>query len=203
MISHGFKVLLAAITALGLAGTAQAEKADRDKEADFTADRSVFDDLKQVGVLSGHVIIVKGTMRLTGEEIEYRQNDRGYKDYSVTAPADGLASFHERRDPIHPGVESTIDGVGAHIDYDDESGRVVLTHHAVVRFFDNGEQREVVSGEIIVYDSRNDTYSVDGHAADGKQGRVHGVIPPRKSLPAAEPGPTSLKSSAQVSGGEQ
>jgi lipopolysaccharide export system protein LptA len=199
-MTRTYRKAWALIVILALASPTWAEKADRDKDADFTADHSVFDDLKQIGILTGHVVIIKGTMRLTGEEIQYRQNDRGYKIYTVTAPKDGLASFHERRDPTHPGIESTIDGVGEHIDYDDDSGRVVLTHRAIVKFFDNGEQREVVSGEVIVYDSRNDTYSVDGHLQDGQPGRVHGVIPPRK--PAAVPGSTtSLKPADQVDGG--
>jgi lipopolysaccharide export system protein LptA len=174
--------------ALSLA-PAHAEKADRDKEADVVADHSTLDDLHQVDVLTGHVLLTKGTMRLTGDVMEHRQDERGYQYYVVTAAPGELATFHERRDPVQPGVESTVDGVGERIEYDDRSDQVVLLRRAVVKRFDNGEQREVLSGERIVYDGRKASYDVEGKGADGS-GRVHVVIPPRGNPPArpATPG---------------
>ena len=56
--------------ALGLLPAAVlAERADRDKEANVTADHSTLDDLHQVQILTGHVLLIKGTMRLGGERI--------------------------------------------------------------------------------------------------------------------------------------
>jgi lipopolysaccharide export system protein LptA len=183
---------------LGMA-PAWAERADRDKEADVVADHSTLDDLHQTYVLTGHVLLTKGTMRLTGERMERRQDDRGYQYYVVIAAPGELATFHERRDPVQPGIESTVDGVGERIEYDDKSDQVILLRRAVVKKFDNGEQRDVISGERIVYDGRKDSYEVEGRSSEVGNGRVHVVIPPR-SNPEAAPGAAAAVPGASPGG---
>ncbi len=183
-----------ALAALALAGTAaRAERADKDREANVTADHSTLDDLHQVEVLTGHVVLIKGTMRLGGERMEHRQDERGYQYYVVTAAPDDLATFHERRDPVRAGVESTLDGVAERIEYDDKDDRVTLTHRAVVKRFDDGELRDELGGERIVYDARKSSYEVDGRTVAGGDGRVRIRIAPRGSAPApATPAPTPV-----------
>jgi lipopolysaccharide export system protein LptA len=175
-----------------LAAPAWAERADRDKEANVTADHSTLDDLHQVEVLTGHVMLIKGTMRLGGERMEHRQDEKGYQYYVVTAAPGELATFHERRDPVRVGVESTIDGFGERIDYDDKTDQVVLSRRSVVKRYENGELRDELSGERIVYDARKASYEVDGRAVGGAGGRVHIRIAPRSGAvppaPAAAPG---------------
>jgi lipopolysaccharide export system protein LptA len=182
-----------ALAALALGGApARAERADKDREANVTADHSTLDDLHQVEVLTGHVVLIKGTMRLGGERMEHRQDERGYQYYVVTAAPDDLATFHERRDPVRPGVESTLDGVAERIEYDDKDDRVTLTRRAVVKRFDNGELRDELGGERIVYDARKSNYEVDGHTVEGEKGRVVIRIAPRGSGPApATPAPAT------------
>lgn len=162
-----------------LASPASAERADRDKEANVTADHSTLDDLHQVEVLTGHVVLIKGTMRLTGERMEHRQDELGYEYYVVTAAPNELATFHERRDPVREGVESTLDGYAERIEYDEKNDRVTLIQRALVKRFENDELRDELSGTRIVYDGRNANYDVDGHNVDGTGGRVHIRIAPR------------------------
>jgi len=164
---------------LALAAPALAERADRDKEANVTADHSTLDDLHQVQVLTGHVVMIKGTMRLGGERMEHRQDDEGYQYYVVTAAPNELASFHERRDEVRAGIESTLDGYAERIEYDDRNERVTLFQRALVKRFENGEQRDELSGTRIVYDARKATYDVDGRNPDGSGNRVHMIIAPR------------------------
>lgn len=187
---------------LALTGTAWAEKADRDKDVEVSADHVTIDDLNQITLFTGHVVLVKGSMRLSGERVEQRQDERGYQHYFIVAQEGGLASFQERRDATQPGVESTVEGVGERVEYDDQSGKLVLVHRALVKRSDNGEQREMASGERIVYDSRHDTYEVDGRTADGQNGRVHLVIPPHRPVPdhKSEAGATTLKPATQLPG---
>jgi len=183
---------------LALAAPALAERADRDKEANVTADHSTLDDLHQVQVLTGHVVMIKGTMRLGGERMEHRQDDEGYQYYVVTAAPNELASFHERRDEVRAGIESTLDGYAERIEYDDRNERVTLFQRALVKRFENGEQRDELSGTRIVYDARKATYDVDGRNPDGSGNRVHMIIAPR-TAPAA-PGaavPTPLRKDRQ------
>jgi lipopolysaccharide export system protein LptA len=176
---------LALLAALPLA--AHGERADREKAANVTADHSTLDDLHQVQVLTGHVVLIKGTMRLGGERMEHRQDEQGYQYYIVNAAPGELASFHERRDPVREGVESTIDGYADRIDYDDRTDKVILTGHALVKRFENGEQRDELSGTRIVYDARKSNYDVDGRSPDGGGSRVHITIAPRAGAAAPAP----------------
>ncbi len=176
----------AALLALALgAAPARGERADRDREANVTADHSTLDDLHQVEVLTGHVVLVKGSMRLAGERMEHRQDEQGYQTYVVTAAPQELASFHERRDPVREGTESTVDGFAERIEYDERNDRVTLQRRAVVKRYENDELRDELSGASVVYDARKATYEVDGRNVDGSGDRVHIRIAPRAAPSAA------------------
>ena len=158
---------------------AHAERADRNKEAYVTADHSTLDDLTQVEVLTGHVLLVKGTMRLTGDRMVHRQDPEGYQHYVATADPGNLARYHERRDPVRPGVISTIDGAAERIDYDDKSDKVIMTGNAIVKRFDNGVLQDELQGARIVYNERDATYDVTSGKSSAGDGRVHIRIAPR------------------------
>ncbi len=187
--------LLAAAAVL-LAVDARAERADRDKEANVTADHSTLDDLHQVEVLTGHVVLIKGTMRLGGDRMEHREDDHGYQYYVVTAAPNELATFHERRDPVREGVESTLDGYAERIEYNDRTDEVTLYRRALVKRFENNELRDELSGARILYDGRKATYDVVGRGADGSGNRVHIRMAPRSAAAppataAAAPSPAT------------
>jgi lipopolysaccharide export system protein LptA len=184
-------VLAVGLLAVQLTGPARAERADRDKEANVSADHSTLDDLHQVEVLTGHVVLVKGTMRLAGERMEHRQDERGYHTYVVTAAPGELATFHERRDPVRVGVESTLDGYAERIEYSDRTEQVTLYLRAVVKRFENDEFRDELSGTKIVYDARKATYDVDGRNIDGSESRVRLRIAPQRPATGPAPGPAN------------
>jgi lipopolysaccharide export system protein LptA len=195
------RTLLAA-GALVLALGAHAERADRDKEANVTADHSTLDDLHQVEVLTGHVLLIKGTMRLTGDRMEHRQDDHGYQYYVVTAAPNELATFHERRDPVREGVESTLDGYAERIEYNDRTDEVTLYRRALVKRFENDELRDELSGARILYDGRKATYDVDGRGVDGSGSRVHIRMAPRSaSTPPLAPAPAAAGPGAAPAAG--
>ncbi len=188
-------LLLAAATCL-LGPVARAEKADRGLPTLIVADHQTVDDLKQVSVFTGHVVLTKGTIRITGERMEYREDPEGFQYAVVTAAPQSLATFHERRDPAHPGIEETIDGVAERIEYDSHADTVKLFTRAIVRRFENGVARDEFSGDHIFYDARNSHYDLTG-AASSSGGRVHALIAPRaaEAPPAkpAEPKPAEPK----------
>ena len=57
---------------LGRLGPALAEKADRDKPMNVESDRLEHDDLRQVSIFIGRVVLTKGTLILKGDRIEVR-----------------------------------------------------------------------------------------------------------------------------------
>jgi lipopolysaccharide export system protein LptA len=181
----GRLLLLAACMTPSLAG---AERADRNQPTLIVADHQTVDDLKQVSVFTGHVVLTKGTIRVTGERMEYREDPEGYQYAVVTAGEDSTATFHQRRDPTRPGVEETIDGVAERIEYDNRADTVKLFTHAIVRRFENGVMRDEFTGDRITYDARNSHYDLTG-STSGPGGRVTARIAPRVSetAPAEEP----------------
>lgn len=179
---------------LALPGAAAwAERADRDRVATVSADHSSLDDLHQVEVLTGHVVLVKGSMRLTGERMERREDELGYQHYLVTTVPGALATFHERRDPVKPGVEDTVDCYGERIEYDERTDQLWLNQRALVKHFENGELHDELSGVRIVYDARKATYEIDGRNSDGSGDRVHIRIAPHNAPPIEGKGGPGLR----------
>jgi lipopolysaccharide export system protein LptA len=188
---------LLVLTAWLVPSLAGAERADRYQATLIVADHQTVDDLKQVSVFTGHVVLTKGTIRVTGERMEYREDPEGYQYAVVTAGEDSTATFHQRRDQTHPGVEETIDGVADRIEYDNRADTVKLFTHAVVRRFENGVMRDEFTGDRITYDARNSHYDLTG-STSGPDARVHARIAPRinESTPAEAPKTTDPARSA-------
>ena len=91
---------------------ARGERADRDKPLNYEADTGECDDLQQVCVLAGNVVLVKGTMRATGDRVQIRKDPEGYQYGLIQAAPGKVATFRQRRDTSQPGVEEFVDGAG-------------------------------------------------------------------------------------------
>ncbi len=168
-----------------------AEKADRSKPLNYEANQGECDDLKQVCVLIGNVVLNKGTMRAAGERVQVRKDPEGYQ-YGVIVAAPGkLASFRQRRDSSKPGLEEFVEGYAERIEYDEREDTVKLITRARVRLLENELQRDELRGDAITYDQRNAKYFVTGGkpSADpnNPDGRVRGTIAPRAEAPIDAP----------------
>jgi lipopolysaccharide export system protein LptA len=180
--------LLAFVVACAAAVPALAERADRDKPLNYEANSGECDDLKQICVLVGDVVLVKGTMRATGERVQIRKDPEGYQ-YGVIEAAPGkLATFRQRRDASKPGLEEYVEGYAERIEYDEKADAVRLLGRARVRLLENDVQRDELRGDAIVYDQRNAKYSVTGAPTPGADTRVRGTIGPRNNQTSAAPG---------------
>jgi lipopolysaccharide export system protein LptA len=173
---------------------AHAERADRDKPTQILADRFVGDELKQTVVYTGNVTLTRGTLRITGERLELREDPERYRYAVVTGAPGKLASFRQRRDSTNPGVEEYVEGYAERIEYDERAETVKFIERAQWRRLENGEPRDELSGSLIVYDSRNSKYWAEG-AADPTRGdgRVRTIIAPRADAPAATAPQVDLK----------
>lgn len=167
---------IAAVLALTLP-CAQAERADRDKPVNVEADSMHYDDLKQVNVFSGNVTLTKGTIVIRGDRLVLRQDPEGYQ-YGT---AEGRpASFRQKRD----GVDQFVVGVGRQLSYDGRTEKVRLEDQASLKRLERERVMDEVHGRVIVYDSRNEVFDVEGggRAAatpENPSGRVRVVIQPR------------------------
>ena len=158
-----------------------AERADRYKPTNVEADRMQYDDLKQVTVFTGSVVMTKGTMVLRGDRVVLVQDPEGYQHGTATGKP---ASFRQKRD----GVDEWVEGYGEEIEYDGKSETVRLTRKAKVRRLEGTRVVDEIDGAVIVYDSRTEQFAVEGGAASGPTaaggGRVRIVIQPRLGDPA-------------------
>jgi lipopolysaccharide export system protein LptA len=173
--------------ALG-AGAAHAEKADRAKPMNIEADALRHDDLKQVSVFTGRVVMTKGTIVIRGARLEVRQDPDGYQFGVVTAEPGKRAFFRERRDG--PG-EEYIEGEGETIEYDGRADKVRFIRKAEMRRLRGATLSDEINGNVIVYDNVTDVFTTDGErtvpSAANPGGRVRAVLAPKAGASAAAP----------------
>ena len=178
---------IAAALAACLSLPVHAEKADRLKPAVIEADPNglgQFDLQKQVMVLSGNVVITKGTMVIRAARVEYSKTPGGY-DKAVAYGAPGKpATFRQKRD----GVDEYMEGEAERLDYDGKTDVVKFINNATVRRLRGATLADEITGNLVTYDSTSEVMNVSGGGAAtaaNPSGRVRVVLTPREGTEAA------------------
>jgi len=179
-------VLLALVSGHGMA---LADKADRSKPMNIEADALRYDDVKQVSVFNGKVVLTKGSIVIRGTQIEVRQDPEGYQFGLVTGTPEVPAFFRQKRE----GVDEFIEGEGESIEYDGRADAVKFIRKAQLRRYRGATVADEISGGLIVYDNLNDLFSVDGNAAKGSlaTGRVRAMLTPKPDSAGAASAPSA------------
>ncbi|WP_294764849.1 lipopolysaccharide transport periplasmic protein LptA [uncultured Rhodoferax sp.] len=182
----------------GVAGHAGAEKADRNKPMNVEADALRYDDLKQVSVFTGNVVLTKGSIIIRGAQLEVRQDPDGYQHGLVTGSASTPAFFRQKRD----GVDEYIEGDGETIEYDGRADTVRFLKKAQLRRLRGATLADEVSGASILYENLSDKFTVDGapKTAAAPAGRVRAMLTPKPEAQAPlapQPSPT-LRTTPQL-----
>ncbi len=184
-----FLFLLA--TCIGFAPSSWAEKADRSKPMNIEADALRYDDVKQVSLFTGNVVLTKGTIVIRGNRLEVRQDPEGYQFGVVTGTADKLAFFRQKREAL----EEYIEGEGESIEYDSRADTVKFIKKALLRRLRGTTVGDEITGGLIVYENLTDTFSVDGSASKAagaaSGGRVRAMLIPKPEGAAAIPTPAT------------
>lgn len=175
-------LLLGALIVVLAPGMSWAEKADRGKPMTIEADKpSTVDMNRQIVVFAGNVVITQGTMRIEADRVEVRDGAGGQRTAVATAGAGKLATFRQKRD----GVDETLEGRAARIEYDSRADVVRLIGDAQVRRLRGGTPADEITGNLITYDNGAELFSVQG-GTSATEGRVRAVLTP---TPAAETSP--------------
>lgn len=177
-------------------GLAWAEKADRNKTMNIEADSLRYDDVRQISVATGRVVITKGSIVMRGAQIEIRQDPEGYQYGLVTSSADARAFFRQKRDT----VDEFIEGEGDTIEYDGKTDTVRFVQKAQLRRLRGSAVADEITGAVIVYENLTDRFTVDGNigktATGAPAGRVRAMLTPKPeaapaaAAPASQPAPT-------------
>ena len=176
----------AALFALGLAvaAPAHAEKADREKPVNIEADKMFYDDLRQVNIFEGHVVLTQGTLVIRADKLTVKQDPEGFQSGIADRGAAGLAYFRQKRD----NVDEYVEGWGEQITYDAKTDKANLVNRA--RLLRNGDE---ALGDVINYDGRTEFYTVVGSKkapdpgdATGRKGGVIVTIMPKSASAGTE-----------------
>lgn len=196
MKTHLVSTLLCAGLALCGLG-AHAEKADRNKPMNFEADAAGFDDVKQLSVLTGRVVLTKGTILIRGARMEVREDEQGNQFGLVTAAPGELAFFRQKRE----GVDEYIEGEGESIDYDGRADTVKFIGKGQLRRFRGAVLSDEFNAGVIVYNNTTGVFTLEGAPKPGKSGsvgqpgapagRVRAMLTPKAGAAPAVSAPTS------------
>ncbi|MFZ2309752.1 MAG: lipopolysaccharide transport periplasmic protein LptA [Rhodoferax sp.] len=180
------------LTCTLLAPQAQAEKADRSKPMNVEADTLRYDDVKQVSVFSGNVVLTKGSIIIRAAQIDVRQDADGYQFGIITGTPDKPAFFRQKREAL----DEFIEGESELIEYDGRADVVKFLRKATLRRLRGAALADEITGGLIVYENLTDTFSVDGNTAKGAVPvpgqRVRAMLTPKPegaaaSAPAPQP----------------
>ena len=183
---------VAAVAVLvALSVPAHAEKSDRDKPIQLEADRVTVDDIKQISVFIGNVVLTQGTMIIRGDRLEVRQDREGFRHGTTWG---NLAYIRQKRE----GMDEFVEGWAERIEYDSRADKVQMFNRAVMK---RGEDE--VRGNYISYDITTEFFQVMGggtKTASSGDGRVRAVIQPKsKDKAAPAPGaPVTLRPEERV-----
>jgi lipopolysaccharide export system protein LptA len=190
LFGRGLPGLCKAMFVLCFAAPVFAERADRDKPLNIEADKMQMDDLKQVSVFTGRVILTKGTIILRAERLVFKQDPEGYQYGTAYGSTGKTASFRQKRE----GADQFVEGYGEEIEYDGKSEIVKLKKNALLKRLEKEKSVDEVCGNLIVYESLTELFSADSGPAGAcsPSGRVRLVIQPRSGVTApVQPGSAS------------
>ncbi|MFM2274971.1 MAG: hypothetical protein RL211_843 [Pseudomonadota bacterium] len=166
-------------------GMAFAEKADRDKPMNIEADNLRQDDLKQISIFSGRVVLTKGTIIVRGGQLTVRQDSQGYQHATVLAEPGKLAFYRQKRE----GVDEYMEGEGEAIEYDGRADTVEFIKRAQLRRYIGSRLNDEMIGGFISYNNTTEVFNIDGEVARGATvgagGRVRAMLTPKSSAAAS------------------
>ena len=183
--------LMACALGAVLAAPAGADKGDREKPINFSADQPAEVDFeKRVGTLRGNVVITQGTTTIRADRIEFKQN----ADNSLSATAFGNpVSFRQKKDDS----DEYFEGFAQRAVYDGQKQLLELFDRALLKQGsdeippagqpDQAEAREQLECRDQRIDSPVEVLFLAEHDRCGPHGRHdrHAQVPPRVSFSAA------------------
>lgn len=181
------KTLFAAALLSLVSLTAMAERADSLKQAVITFDSGDVDQITQTRVLTGDVVVTRGTLVLKADRATLKESPEGYMLVTLTSNPGKVATFRQKRDG---GPDLWIEGQAQRIEYDERAEMVKLFTNAVVKELENSRVTNELDAPFIAYDNRKEVATVRNDASgQSKAGAGRGtlILSPKRTAPAASP----------------
>lgn len=176
-----------------------AEKADKDKPINLEADSAKYDDVKQVMIAEGRVLVTKGTLVLRASRLEQREDPEGNQFMVATTKVGDRVFFRQKRE----GLDEFMEGEADRIDYDGKADVVRLLGKAVMRRLRGAVLADESTGNLIVFNNTTETLNINGQlaTASAPSQRVRMMLSPKADKAVAPAGgvPTPvLRGATQV-----
>jgi len=142
---------------LGASLTTHAEKADQDKPIILEAEKVSVNDVKQIYDLNGQVLIIKGSILVTGEDGHIQVDPEGYEFVDVKGTPDSSASFRQRREGP---ADEFMQGLATQVNYNAKTEVLTLTGDAKLKRLLNMQMLDQLRGWKIEYDDVKQYYKV-------------------------------------------
>jgi lipopolysaccharide export system protein LptA len=141
----------------GFASLVYAEKADQDKPIILEAEKVSVNDVKQIYDLNGQVLLIKGSILVTGEDGHIQVDPEGYEFVDVKGTADTTASFRQRREGP---ADEFMQGRATQVTYNAKTEVLTLTGDASLKRLLNMQMLDQLRGWKIEYDDVKQYYRV-------------------------------------------
>jgi lipopolysaccharide export system protein LptA len=176
---------------------AVAEKADQEKPTNIAADHTESDDLHQIDIFTGNVILTKGTILIRSDKLLVHQDPEGYQSGVATWDGKTPVYFKQKREGF---ADQYMEGWAERVEYDERTSLVKLFNHAIVKRLEGAKETDEAKGDTITYNSDTEKYWVESGVTAP---RTYTVIQPKATpcpsgttgtptpLPAGTPLPAS------------
>ena len=146
-----------ALSALLACNIARAEKADQDKPIILEAEKVSVNDVQQIYDLQGQILLIKGSIVVTGEDGHIQVDPEGYEFVDVKGSSETTASFRQRREGP---ADEYMQGRGTQVTYNAKTEVLTITGDASLKRSLNMQMLDQLQGWKIEYDDIKERYRV-------------------------------------------
>ncbi len=173
-------ILSIAIT-ITLHQTAHAEKADKEQPIILEAEKVSVDDVMQIYDLNQEILLIKGSIVITGDVGKIKVDPEGYEHVQVEGTSNVAASFRQRREGSS---DEYMQGIGKNISYDARSELVTLTDNAILKRLHNMQLVDELHGWKIEYEDIKQHYHVTSPNTQTSDGLpiARSILSPRSKV---------------------
>ena len=132
-------------------GGAFALSEDRNEAVEITSKTLEADNVRQIAIYTGGVVLTQGTLKMTGTRLTLQITPQGYKRLTL----EGNPARFSEVSSVSKGVQTRSNGRAPTIVYDEKTGHVTLSPKATVWKSRSGKTLESVSGGKILYNMRS------------------------------------------------
>ncbi len=141
-----------------------------------------YDDIKRQSVFTGNVIMTRGLLKLTSDQLTMHEDADGFQ--FGTATADKGKLVHVRQE--NPEKYEVITAQGLRAEYNGKTEQLEMIGQAIITRNVCGKPLDNIKGDRVIYHQKTDTYEAfSGPQSAASGGRVRSLAQPRAKADAA------------------